>query len=195
MTSDQLSLVQWAAVSATGLFSLALLTTTVVMGLRVRAGRPLGSLGREEMLRIHRHLTGVALAGLTAHIALAVTDSYTGLTLMGALIPFTARQEPLAYGLGTLALWLVAVIAITSIGRRLLPVRLWRTVHLGAYGMWALSAVHAFLAPSTVGTLTLVVTGSCVVLVALVALDCLLLRPAPLLLAPARRGPSVRRIR
>lgn len=182
MTSTTLDLLTWSAVSAAGLLSFMLLTGSVVTGLRIRAGRALPGLGRDETVRIHRHLTGFALIGLCAHVVLAIADPYTRLGFDEAFLPFTAPVSRLAYGLGSLAVWLVAVIALTSIARRFLPVRLWRAVHLSAYAMWGLALAHAWLAPSTAGTATLLITGGGAMLVALTALDCRLVRRSPTLL-------------
>lgn len=185
--SDAVSLALWSAVSAAGLFSVVLLSLGTATGLRVRSGRPLPLLDRAGTVRVHRHLTALGTIGLAVHVTLAILDPYTQLTALAAVLPFTAPDSPLAYGIGTLALWAIAAVVGTSIVRRILPQRLWGTVHLAAYGAWALGILHSVLAPSTSGLPGLVVTACCTLLVLVAAVDALWLRPAPLLLSAERR--------
>lgn len=185
--SDAVSTALWSAVSVTGLFSLVLLSLGTSLGLRVHAGQTLPLLGRDETLRIHRHLTALGTAGLALHIVIAIIDPFTELSALTFIIPFTARTAAVAYGIGTIATWLIIAIVLTSVARRHLPARLWRTVHLSSYAMWALSVAHAVISPSTSGIPGLVTSGACALLVAATALDVLLVRPAPLLLTPSRK--------
>lgn len=196
MSGALAGLALWSAVSASGLFAIVLLSLGTATGLRVRAGRNLPGLGRDETVRIHRHLTGLGSIGLLAHVILAILDSYAGLELINVLVPLTAHEAPIAYGMGSLALWALAAIVGTSLLRRWLPVRLWRAVHLASYVAWALGVGHAILAPSTTGTPMLVVTGACALLVGATALDSLVLRRSPALLraeaTPTAPGRSIR---
>lgn len=188
-----LTLAIWSAVSVTGLAALALLSLGTALGLRVHSGRALPGLGRDGTVRMHRHLTALGTVALVLHIVLAIIDPYTHLTVVTTLVPSTAADAALAYGLGTVATWLLGAVVVTSIARRLLPARLWRTVHLSSYALWAISILHTVLAPSTAGLPTLVVAAACTLLVAATAVDALVLRPAPRLLTPI--GPTPGRTR
>lgn len=189
--SDAVSLALWSAVSTTGLFAVVLLSLGTATGLRVRVGRSLPLLDRAGTVRIHRHLTALGAIGLVLHVALAIIDPYTQLSVLAAALPFTAPDSPLAYGIGTLALWLIAAVVATSIVRRFLPQRLWGAVHLAAYGAWALGIAHSVLAPSTSGLPGLLVTAVCTLLVVVTAIDALWLRPAPSLLNAEHRARPV----
>jgi sulfoxide reductase heme-binding subunit YedZ len=67
---------------------------------------------------------------------------------LAAIVPFTAHWRPLAVGLGTVALDLVAALIVTSMLRRHLSLLLWRSVHLLAFVSWPVAIWHTIGAGS-----------------------------------------------
>ena len=70
-------------------------------------------------------------------------------------MPFIGPWHPLAVGWGVIAMYLLVAVEVTSLAKASIPHRVWRTVHLAAYPVFALATVHALSA----GTDTAAVIG------------------------------------
>jgi sulfoxide reductase heme-binding subunit YedZ len=132
----------WYVNRGTGLVLLVLLTLTTVMGVLATRGDTRRWLPRFVTQSLHRNLSLLSVTLLFVHVVTAVADEYVDIRWWQALVPFGATYKPLWLELGTLALDLVVVVALTSLLRRRLPHRRWRAVHLTAYAAWALSVAH-----------------------------------------------------
>ncbi len=169
----------WFVARAAGLVALAALTLATALGAFASVQPPQGGLRahrwRFALQYVHRAAAATGLLLLVAHITTLVIDSYSGVNLQSAVIPFTASYRPVAVGLGTLALLATVLTALVGAARGRLATsaraaRSWRALHLTAYGAWALAMGHGFLAgtDSTYGpvllgyVLALVVVGGSV---------------------------------
>jgi ferredoxin len=129
---------------ATGVISMVLLSAVVVLGIlldrRVRlAGQP-----RYAGLSLHRYFSLLALGFLALHIVTAVVGPYTRIGLAATVIPFASAYARSWLGLGVVASDLMVAIVITSLLRRHLSRRTWRTVHWLAYACWPAALAHSF---------------------------------------------------
>lgn len=93
---------------------------------------------------------------LAAHVVLILADVFVSVSASGALVPFTAGYRPLALGLGTIAVYLFVLVAVSGASRGRLATsaraaRSWRRIHLLAYVGWALSMGHGVLAGTDTG--------------------------------------------
>lgn len=99
---------------------------------------------------VHRSAAVVGLVALALHIVLVVVDSYVSTPITAVLVPFTSGYKPFALGLGTLALYLLCLAAVSGWARlllaRLTSERGWRWLHRSAYAGWALCLLHGLLA-------------------------------------------------
>ncbi|SHL15770.1 Ferric reductase like transmembrane component [Pseudonocardia thermophila] len=132
----------WFASRGTGLVSLLLLTATVVLGAE-HAGRTAGARWpRFTVHAVHRNLSLLSLAFLAVHVGTAVADSYAGIRVVDAFLPFVSAYKPLYLGLGAVALDLMLALLITSALRTRVPLAAWQWLHRAAYAMWPLAVVH-----------------------------------------------------
>jgi hypothetical protein len=132
----------WFLTRSTGIVLLLLLTVVTVIGVLV-AGRPAtGRVPGFVPVDLHRRLTVVALVLLLGHVGASVVDTYVTITWLDAVVPFVTTYRPLWTGLGTLALDLVLLVALTSALRHRMSARAWRGVHLTAYAVWPLAVLH-----------------------------------------------------
>lgn len=141
----------WYLSRGTGLVSLVLLSTVLVLGVLSRSGRPVAGLPRFVTAGLHRNVSLLAVALLAVHVATAVLDPYALTGVVGVVVPFTGGYRPLFVGLGTLALDLLVALVVTSLLRQRLPDRVWRAVHWAAYGCWPLALVHGLGAGTDAG--------------------------------------------
>jgi DMSO/TMAO reductase YedYZ heme-binding membrane subunit len=133
----------WYVTRATGTVTLILLTVGLVLGI-ANVGR-LASAGwpRFVVERVHRNISLLALALLLVHIATSVLDSFAGIQVLDAVIPFTGTYRPLWLGLGAFASDLMIAIVVTSMLRRRIGHRTWRAVHWFAYLCWPIAVMHS----------------------------------------------------
>lgn len=132
----------WFVSRATGVVSIVLLTAVVVLGI-VLAGRRTARADHAAVVTaLHRWLGLGVAAFLVVHIATAILETYVPIGIVSAVVPFTSGYAPVWVGLGTLALDLVAAIAVTSYWRHRMPERAWRAVHLLSYALWPMALAH-----------------------------------------------------
>lgn len=138
----------WLTARTAGLLALVLLTATTCLG--VLAFRS-GTAGRRYVAQyVHRLTASLGLGALVLHVLTIIADSYAHVGVIGAVVPFTAGYRPAWVGLGTIAGYLVLLVAAFGFARgRLAAGRtwaaVWRNVHGLAYAAWALALVHGFM--------------------------------------------------
>jgi methionine sulfoxide reductase heme-binding subunit len=132
----------WYLARATGMVSLVLLTASVVLGvlgpLRVAAPR----WPRFTIDTMHRDVSLLVVVLLAFHILTSVLDTFTSISLVNSVIPFTGSYRPLWLGLGALSFDLLLALVVTSIYRRRLGYRAWRAIHWLAYASWPVAVLH-----------------------------------------------------
>ncbi len=139
----------WYLTRSTGVVAFVLLTLTMAFGVAathraVAAPR----WPRFATQHLHRNLSLLGVAFLVVHVVTTVVDGYAPIGWWAAVVPLASRYRTLGVSLGTLASDLMLVLLVTSAWRTRLPQRLWRVVHLAAYGLWPLAWVH-FLTTGT----------------------------------------------
>jgi len=145
---------------------------------------------------LHRSASLTGLALLVLHVITILADPYAKVGITGTLVPFAASYRPVAVTLGVLAVYLLALAAVTGLlrARFARSPRAWRKLHLAGYLAWAMSAGHFALAGTDTGqpwARDVLVAG-----VAAVALGALARftghRPQPPAEIPARTGVAAR---
>lgn len=142
----------WYLGRGTGVVSLLLLTLVVVLGIATRSGRRLPGLSRFAVSAVHRSASLLAVVFIAVHALTLLFDPYAQLSLLALVLPFTASGRPFWYGLGALAVDLVAAVTATSLLRARIGPRIWRGVHWLAYAAWPLALLHGIGSGSDAGT-------------------------------------------
>jgi sulfoxide reductase heme-binding subunit YedZ len=132
----------WYLARGTGAVALVLLTASVVIGIVGTVRVVTARWPRFAIDSVHRDVSLLVLVVLVIHIVTSVLDGFAPITLLDGVIPFVSPYRPLWLGLGTLAFDLLLAIAITSLVRRRLGYRAWRTVHWLAYASWPVAVLH-----------------------------------------------------
>ncbi|GGB34811.1 hypothetical protein GCM10011492_26840 [Flexivirga endophytica] len=132
----------WYVSRATGVISIVLMTTVMVLGMFLSgARRSVGS--RTTIVQsVHRSLALGMLVFLVLHIATAIIDTYVHINVVAAVLPFASSYRRFAVGLGALGADIVAAVVVTSLLRRRISERVWRLVHRSSFVMWPLTLWH-----------------------------------------------------
>ncbi len=156
----------WYLTRSTGVVSLILLTLSVVLG--VISAERFSTIHWPRFLvdGAHRTISLLAVAFLVVHILTAVLDSFTSISLINAVIPFTGNYRPFWLGLGAVAFDLLLAVVITSLVRQSIGHRAWRAIHWLAYACWPIALLHGLGTGTDVqSTWMLVISVACVVAV------------------------------
>ena len=132
----------WYLARGTGAVALVLLTASVVIGIVGSVRVVTARWPRFAIDAVHRDVSLLVVVVLVIHIVTSVLDGFAPITLLDGVIPFVSPYRPLWLGLGTLAFDLLVAIAVTSLVRRRLGYRAWRTVHWLAYASWPVAVLH-----------------------------------------------------
>ena len=138
----------WLLARATGLAAYALLTTSVLAGLVLKA-RPFGTrIKPASATHLHRMLALLSLSALALHGLTLVLDETIHIGVAALLVPGTAPYRPLWTGLGVLAGELMVLVYFSFALRKRIGVKNWRRLHWTTYGAFAGATAHGVMAGS-----------------------------------------------
>jgi predicted ferric reductase len=133
----------WYLTRGTGTVALLLLTATMLLGVAGPVGWSTRYFSRAVAASLHRNLTLLAIVFVCVHVLTTVADGFAPIGLRDALVPFLSPYRPFWLGLGAVAFDLLLALAITSLLRVRLGLRLWRGVHWLAYASWPVALLHS----------------------------------------------------
>jgi len=132
----------WYTTRGAGAVTLVLLTGMVVLGVLTAVRFETDRWPRLVAAGLHRNLALLSVLFLGLHIVTAVVDPYAHLGWASAIVPFASWYRTFWLGLGTIAAELLLAIVATSLLRRVVGPRGWRTIHWLAYVSWPVAFVH-----------------------------------------------------
>lgn len=135
----------WYFARSAGVVSYLLLSSSVLLGV-LMAGRTSFTWPRFAVEEVHRFLAILTGVFVALHGGSLLLDSVVPISLGQELVPFTSSYRPLAVGLGTCAIELVAAVGVSNALRKRIPHGVWRKVHYLTLPAWALATVHGVLA-------------------------------------------------
>jgi sulfoxide reductase heme-binding subunit YedZ len=145
LTASDLPLMWWAS-RASGIVAYLALALSMAFGLMVTSRA--GGFGRATYMELHQQWALAAVIAVVVHVVTIVGHAASGVAVAAAVVPFASARLTGPVALGTLALWGVALLAVTSWWRKAIPYGAWRAIHAAAFGTFLLGIVHGI----TVGT-------------------------------------------
>ena len=142
----------WFTMRATGVVALVLLTATVVLGIATAGRARTRRWPAFAWAELHKRLSLLAMSFLAIHVLTAGIETYVNVGWVCLVVPVLSSYRPLWVGLGTVALDLLAAVALTSALRQRIRARTWRAVHRLAYGCWPLAMAHVLGAGTDSGS-------------------------------------------
>jgi len=156
----------WYLTRGTGVVTLILLTLSVALGVADVRRVVTEAVPRFVFDAVHRNASLLAVVFVFVHIVTSLLDGFAPIRLLDVVIPFGSAYRPLWLGFGALAFDLLIAVALTSVFRRRLGYRAWRSTHWLAYASWPVAVVHGLGTGSDAkASWMLVLTGACVIVV------------------------------
>lgn len=141
----------WYLTRTTAVAAYVALTFSVILGML----RAIARTSREQLSwvvdELHAFIATLAGVLIVGHLISLKLHTFIPFTFANFFIPGAQPYRPLAVNLGVLALYAMAALLVTSWIRRLLPYRLWRTIHVLSFVAFALVTAHGLLAGSDAG--------------------------------------------
>jgi predicted ferric reductase len=101
---------------------------------------------------LHQHTSLLALAFSLFHGLVLLGDQYIGYTLVEVLVPFASTgYKPLAVGAGQVALYVLALVALSFYVKQQLGRQVWRLIHAASFALFGLALWHGIAIGSDSG--------------------------------------------
>ena len=154
----------WMVLRASGTVSYLALAVTTSFGALLKSRYAPLWLPRAVQYGWHGLLSGFALVAGVVHGLFLAVDAQYRQTITAILVPGGSSFKPLEVGLGTLAVYAMAVVYGSTVLRARLSPRVWHGLHLLSYPAFVLATVHGLRVGSD-NLMPLYVAGSAAVLV------------------------------
>jgi sulfoxide reductase heme-binding subunit YedZ len=135
----------WYVIRAAGIVAYLLLTLSVVAGLGVRNRTMPPGRSRVDLFEVHTFLSLLVLGFASFHALTLLLDSYVGFSPTQILVPFTSSYRKVSVALGTLTLYLTAVVYVSFWLKGLIGQKGWRLLHYGSFAAFAGATYHGIL--------------------------------------------------
>ncbi len=136
----------WILARTSGLLAYALLTSSVLAGLVLKA-RPFGGAVKAAAVTdIHRLLALLGLGAMLGHALALLLDSSFRFEIADLLVPGLGPYRPLWTGLGVLAAELTVIVYASFSLRKRIGARTWRRLHWATYLIFCIATIHGLAA-------------------------------------------------
>ena len=143
----------WYLSRASGLVAFGLVWLSMVWGVSLTSRAARRWPGVVSAGDVHQHVSLLGLAFGMFHGLILLGDRYANYRLTQILIPFTtAAYRPLWVGIGQLAFYALAIVALSFYLRPWLSNRAWRTIHLLSFGVYLSALTHGVLSGTDSGS-------------------------------------------
>jgi predicted ferric reductase len=165
----------WYLSRASGLIAWVVLAVTCMWGILLIT-RMLKPADRPAwLLDLHKYLGVLSILTTLAHMVALVGDNWMYFGWRELFVPgaFSNAYQPelhTAVLWGVIAFYLMVIIQVTSWAMKLLPKKLWHTIHLTSYALFVMCTIHGLQAGSDVDNMVLLLTMSGIIGIVLFAL-------------------------
>lgn len=133
----------WYLSRATAFVSLSLLWVSMALGLGITNKMARLWPGAPAAFALHEYVSLLGLAFAIFHAIIILGDHYINFTLLQLFIPFsTVAYRPFWVGMGQIAFYTWALLAISFYIRPAIGQKSWRFLHYGSFGMYILGIFH-----------------------------------------------------
>jgi predicted ferric reductase len=141
----------WYMARAGGIVGYGLLWLSVVWGLVLSTKITDGLVPAPIAYGLHEFLSLGTILFAAGHALVLLGDRYIGFNIFHLTLPFVAPYKPLWTGLGTIGLYLSAILTGSFYLRKQIGQKVWRTLHYLTFGTYLLVLTHGVMAGSDSG--------------------------------------------
>lgn len=141
MSTIALNLPTWLIIRLAGLASYAMLFIGVAFGI-IYSMPFLKGIPKASFYKWHSFAANVGLLLAVGHVLFLVVDTYRPFLWKEIFVPFSGLKDTVWTGFGTIALYGMVLIIMTTDFKVLLHSKVWRLIHLMAYPVFFLSMLH-----------------------------------------------------
>ena len=133
----------WYLSRATAFVSLSLLWLSMALGLGITNKMARLWPGAPAAFALHEYVSLLGLAFAVFHSVVILGDHYINFTLLQLFIPFsTVDYRPFWVGVGQLAFYTWAILAVSFYIRPVIGQKSWRFLHYGSFAMYLMGIFH-----------------------------------------------------
>lgn len=157
-------MLNWIWIRSTGLSAYLLLSLSVFIGSLYSLRDQIKPVSTIPDLRItHIYISMMAVGISLMHAALLLfAREQERLSVSEILQPFSARYDTDWLAFGTIAVYLLLILAVTGVLQRHFPLRVWRAVHVLSYVAYVLALMHSIAVGTDTGNVWVTVLYSSV---------------------------------
>jgi methionine sulfoxide reductase heme-binding subunit len=138
----------WLILRSSGTLAYLALAVSTSLGALLSSKYAPNWLNRAAQYGWHGLLSGFALAVSMIHGLFLLVDAQYRQPLVGVMLPFASSFKPLEIGLGTLAVYAVLTVYVSTVFKNRLSARVWRVLHVLAYPAFVFATIHGIFAGS-----------------------------------------------
>jgi len=116
-----------------GLIAIACLATNFIVGFIIWRNIQIKLPYKLTFLGLHKFTGYSAAIAIVLHVVLIPLDPKSKFTWADLLLPLWTEHQPYANTFGALALYIIAIVVISSYFKEKLKLKLWRTLHYLSY--------------------------------------------------------------
>lgn len=134
----------WTTTRAAGLAAYILLFFSMAFG--ILQGYPnLSPKTKANLYTLHESTSWYGMLVAILHGFVLLYDNYVGYSISEILVPFTESDASLWNGLGTIALYLMLLLIVTSDLRNKINKKVWKAIHFLSIGSFAAALLHGIM--------------------------------------------------
>ncbi|MGE5702589.1 MAG: ferric reductase-like transmembrane domain-containing protein [Clostridia bacterium] len=135
------SLPTWETIRFLGITAYVLLFLGVSLGMLYSMPFWKGK-AKATLYKVHSYTTITGTFCAILHAMTLIVDTYMPFSWTDILVPFSAENDPIWNGLGSLALYSTLLLILTTDLRTKLNKNVWRFLHLCSYPTFVIAMIH-----------------------------------------------------
>ncbi len=161
----------WYIIRSTGTVAYVLLGASVALGLLISTRATAPGHARVDLYELHTFTSLLAVAFGVTHALSLLFDNFVTFSATQIVVPFTSDYRTFPVGLGTIGLYLAALVYGSFWARRYIGYARWRMFHYTTFAAFVLLTLHAVFSGTDAHTpwMMLILGGTSAVVAALTA--------------------------
>lgn len=132
----------WYISRASGIVAYVFLFLIMSSGILIKTKSIYDFMSPSTAWTVHQYFGITLIIAILTHIFSLLFDGFLNISIKELFIPFISNFEPVFVGFGVIALYLFAIVIISSLFYKLKTPKLWRALHYLSYPVFVLVFAH-----------------------------------------------------